>query len=890
MRTNTLRNAISIALLVAAAGASGLALAQENATDKTASGRIATAGPQVKTDFDLPAGKLAAALDVFGAQSGLRVDYPTALVAGRQVRAVRGRMGWLEALAGLLDGTGLEYRIVDSRTVAIRRAEGQARAAGSTAATVGASGATRPVPAVTNMASVQVTGTRIRGGSTPSPVITIGSEQIQQEGFSDLGEVIRSVPQNFGGGQNPGVALGATAGAGGIANQNITGGSSLDLRGLGPDATLTLLNGRRLSYGGFVQAVDISAIPVEAVDRIEIVPDGASAIYGSDAVGGVGNVILKRDYEGAKVGVRYGDATDGGLGTREYTATTGARWSSGGLLATFQDISTDPIYARQRNYTEYMSDPNTLYPGSELRSGLVSVHQSLGESMEFRLDALRTTRSQEEYPWNTSLTPYYIHVNPDTKTSLVAPTLEIWLAGDWTLSMGGSWGRDELIQRESTVDIASSTPQTFVHDCYCNRELSWEVGAEGPLATMPGGDVRLAVGAGYRKNEYIQHDLLVGTVTTQGEERNRFAYAELNVPLVGLAQGIRGVQRLDLTAAVRGEDYNSFGRVATPEIGLIYDSNASFTLKASWGKSFKAPTLYQSYVAKVAALEKEGYYGGSTGAPNATVLEISGGNPDLKPERATTQSISLEFHPESLKGLEAELTWFDVDYTSRVVQPITDYSRAIGNPDYVGFIDYAPTSQAVQNAIGSAAFYNFTGLPYDPKNVVAVLYNQYVNVASQRAKGLDLSASNRFDFGNGRLTVRGSVAWLDSTQRDSALQTPYDVAGTLFNPARVNARAGTVWNRGGFSASAFANYRSGVKDRVSGRKTASFTTFDATLRYVTSQSTGALSGIEVALSAQNLLNRAPPFYLPLTPAQPPYDSTNYSAIGRFVSLSLSKRW
>src|SRR5690625_3643622 len=96
--------------------------------------------------------------------------------------------------------------------------------------------------AITTLESVQVTGTRIRGGTTASPVITIGSEQIQQEGFTDLGQVIRSIPQNFSGGQNPGVLSGNLQGAG-VANQNMTGGSSLNLRGLGPDATLTLLNG-----------------------------------------------------------------------------------------------------------------------------------------------------------------------------------------------------------------------------------------------------------------------------------------------------------------------------------------------------------------------------------------------------------------------------------------------------------------------------------------------------------------------------------------------------------------------------------------------------------------------------------------------------------------------
>ena len=160
--------------------------------------------------------------------------------------------------------------------------------------------------AATELETVTVTGTRLRGGITPSPVIAIGSERIRQEGFSTLGEVVRSLPQNFNGGQNPGVV--SATGSGNMYNQNAGGGSSLNLRGIGPDATLTLLNGRRLAYGGLMQAVDISAIPVAAVERVDIVADGASAIYGSDAVAGVGNVILKRDMEGAVLSARYGRA------------------------------------------------------------------------------------------------------------------------------------------------------------------------------------------------------------------------------------------------------------------------------------------------------------------------------------------------------------------------------------------------------------------------------------------------------------------------------------------------------------------------------------------------------------------------------------------------------
>src|SRR3546814_17100042 len=104
-----------------------------------------------------------------------------------------------------------------------------------------------------------------------------------------------------------------------------------------------------MAYGGIAQAIDISAIPVEAVDRVEIVADGASAIYGYDAVGGVANVILKRDFDGVVLGVRYGAAPDGGLDTREYPTTAGTSWSSGGIVDTIKGRPTTPSYAHQRH-------------------------------------------------------------------------------------------------------------------------------------------------------------------------------------------------------------------------------------------------------------------------------------------------------------------------------------------------------------------------------------------------------------------------------------------------------------------------------------------------------------------------------------------------------------
>lgn len=738
-------------------------------------------------------------------------------------------------------------------------------------------------PAATNLQTVTVTGTRIRGGTTPSPVITIGSEQIRQEGFADLGEVIRSIPQNFSGGQNPGVINGAAGGS--MNNQNTTGGSSLNLRGLGPDATLTLLNGRRMSYGGFTQLVDISAIPVEAVDRIEIVPDGASAIYGSDAVGGVANVILKRDFDGVTVGARYGGATDGGLNAHEYTVTAGTTWSTGGLIATWKKTSSDPIYADQRDYTQSMFAPATLYSGNDLRSGLLSVHQSLGDAVELRLDALRAVRDMTSYIAYSNL---YLLSTPQTTTSLVSPSVEFSLPNDWTLNVGGTWGEDDTDYYQSTV----FTTKTSLNGArYGNKSRAYEVGAEGPLLALPGGDARIAIGAGYRYNDFLDRGLMTGAIAAHGDYSSRFAYAELNLPFISPDLDITGIHRLEFTGALRGENYNSFGRVATPEFGLIYGPSADVTFKASWGKSFKAPTLLEQYQNREVALYPASSLGGTGYASDATVLIPYGGNPGLKPEEARTWSTSLAFHPEMVPGLETELTWFDIDYTHRVIVPITsNEAEALNIPGNAPFIEYSPTATEQAGILATFMFHNFAGAAYDPSKVVAIIHNQYTNASRQRIKGIDLSGTYRVDLAVGRLTVRGSASWLDSAQQTTAAQSLYDLSGTLFNPARINSRIGAVWRQGGFTASLFGNYKSGVTDIADGRKGASFTTFDAALRYDTGARDDAWSNLALELSAQNLLNRAPPWYAVTSLTYAPYDSTNYSAIGRYLSLSVSKHF
>ncbi|WP_440976884.1 TonB-dependent receptor plug domain-containing protein [Pseudoxanthomonas winnipegensis] len=732
--------------------------------------------------------------------------------------------------------------------------------------------------------TVQVTGTRIKGGTTPSPVITIDSTRIREEGFTDLGEVIRSVPQNFSGGQNPGVSTSANVSGNNI---NTTGGSSLNLRGLGQDATLTLLNGRRMSYGGWAQGVDISAIPVEAVERLEIVPDGASAVYGADAVGGVANVILKPDFDGVTLGTRFGGATDGGLAMREYTATAGTTWDGGGLLATFRKASSDPIDASQRAYTRRMYQPATLWPGSDARSGLVSLHQALGDALELHLDALRTERHMS---MKTGYATSYYLDTPETNTTLVSPGLDLALPGDWTLTASAAQGRDKTYTHRQVIRTQTGVVSSDSLGTYSNQSATYELGVEGPVLTLPAGQARLAAGAGYRAVDFLSLGITSNRTAADGDERSRFAYVELNLPLVAPEQQRRGVERFSLTGALRNEDYDDYGRVTTPKLGLIYAPGSDFTLRASWGKSFKAPRLLQRYTNQDIALYPAATLGGDGQATGATVLYRAGGNADLRPERARTWSAALAFHPEGLPGLEAELSWFDIDYTGRIVQPVVA-TQALRNPDYAAFVTTDPTQAEMAQAIAdSVRFLNYTSGGYDPTQVVAIVDNRSVNAAAQHIEGVDLSGAYRFDVGQGRLALRGAASWLDSTQATLPTQDAYDLAGTLYYPARVSARVGAVWRQGGLMASLFGNYKSGVRNTTRDEKGASFTTFDATLRYELAAGLGMLSDVAIELAAQNLFNRAPPLYTVTTLNEAPFDSTNYSAVGRFVSLSVSKHW
>jgi iron complex outermembrane recepter protein len=809
---------------------------------------------------------LATALRDFAEQSGAHIAAASSLTAGHAVSGVTGNLTAGEALDRLLRGSGLHADSVEG-TYVLRPDDA-------------------PAPSVPpRNPDILVTGSRIRGAPSASPMIRIDRQQIIDSGQATIADAIRALPQNFGGGQNPGLALGT--GTANPANGNGTSGSAIDLRGLGPDATLTLLNGHRIAYNGGNQGIDVSTIPLAALDRIEIVADGASALYGSDAVAGVANIILRRDMEGLSVSARGGVATDGGDRQQLYSAAGGHRWSSGGVILTYSHQQDSRIQSSQRAYTRYVPDPDSLLPEIRSDSVILSGHQNLAPSLTVSIDATFNRRISPFDLQGASLSQI---VYRDRAYS-VAPSLKSRI-GAWSLEALGGYGGDDAKSITTISDNKTGAFQAMTANCLCNIVQSAELSAEGPLLRLPAGTLRLALGGGYRKTDLTSRDLVTGRAS-HADRKSVYGYGEVFAPLVGPDMAIPAIDRLSATGALRYEHYADLGGVTTPKLGLLYSPVQGVDLKASWGKSFKAPLLQDEYLQAYAYLYPLFAVGGSRFPATGTALLAIGSRGRLKPERATSWSVTADLRAPSAPAFHALASYFHVDYRDRVITPVSIQS-ALSSPLYSFFVTYQP-SVADQQAViarSSAGLINFSGQAYDPGRVVALIDNYVTNVASQRIQGVDVQADYRQALGRGEISLTAQASYLDSRQRNAPNAPWNGLAGTVFNPPHVRARAGFIWKNDRVTGSAFLNYMGPVTDisRTPSEKGGSMATVDLALRWRAVPGPRDTARLEIALAAQNIANERPPYLRNSAVYYVPYDSTNYSAIGRALSIEVSSQW
>ena len=199
--------------------------------------------------------------------------------------------------------------------------------------------------------AVQVTGSRIRrvDTETASPVIAIDRAAIEKSGKLTLGDLVQELPNIAGAPTNPQVNNGGG-----------TGQSAIELRGLGSQRTLVLINGRRLINGSEIGA-DLNAIPASAVERIEVLSSGASAVYGSDAIAGVVNFIMRSDYQGMEASADVGISSRGDGFRRGGSFTWGQTTDKGNVTAGVNYNKFDAIMAGDRAFSK---DATYLYSGS----------------------------------------------------------------------------------------------------------------------------------------------------------------------------------------------------------------------------------------------------------------------------------------------------------------------------------------------------------------------------------------------------------------------------------------------------------------------------------------------------------------------------------------------
>lgn len=287
---------------------------------------------QAARDFAIPAGALDAALVAYARQADVQMLYTADLVAGLQTPGLSGRYAPDAALTRLLAGSGVAWSRSRPGVIVLRRAAGPQAA----------------MEDATVVDEVIVTGSLLRGpGESPSPVTTISRADLDARGVGGVAEVLTALPQAYAGSATPGALLtfNDTQGSNGSLSTGV------NLRGLGEDSTLVLIDGRRIAgTGSRGEFADLSAIPGAALERVDVLLDGASALYGSDAVGGVVNVILRRNFDGQESRVRAATAR-GGAEDLTVSHLAGTRWSSGSALVSYEHQDAGALNSGDRAYT-----------------------------------------------------------------------------------------------------------------------------------------------------------------------------------------------------------------------------------------------------------------------------------------------------------------------------------------------------------------------------------------------------------------------------------------------------------------------------------------------------------------------------------------------------------
>lgn len=960
----------------------------------------ATPDPGKPLQFEIPAGPAQTQLTEFSKQSELQMVFDYDSVSGVTTHAVRGSYKPLDALKLMVQGTDIAFELLEKRTVTIKRNRSARRASKPEPTTepLHRRQTDRRTPDAT-LAEVNIRAHRTTTSlpATGSPYYALNRTDIEAGGYVTVQSVINTLPQIFGGGPTE-----DTDQIGFEAATNTAHGSGVNLRGLGASATLVLMNGRRLPGGGSEGLfVDVSNLPLAAVERMDILPDNSSTFYGSDAVGGVVNFVMRDDFEGALTEAFYGAATQGQLHQNYVSQVFGARGETRKGLLAFDFYSRDnlPASARSQSRSDLTAfggsnfdvpqstlgniligpdtwmaiptrsdgqrpEPSDFQPGavnlqnryegvdilpSQQRwTAFGTFEQKVGDDFTFFFDGLYGQRDVRRLGGGVRanlLVPttnaYYVNPTPipgpvtvaydflrdlgaldsdvAVETKDLAAVFDWTPTSTWTLTGTLAFASEKTdFQLRNALDpaalqaaLADSNPATALNvfggpatnratldglrtTSTFNADSSVRTASligSGEVMTLPGGPAVLSVGGEQRKHSFE-------SMTRQTEadpgvaadlERDVWAgFVELQLPLFGEGNAIRGFQKLDVSLAERFESYNDFGDTANTRLGLSWQPVAGLTLRGTYSESFRPPGL-----ADLDESTNAYQYVPLASTPgSAPVMNLVwfGKNRDLQEERAHSWTAGFGLTSTQNPGTALAVTYFNIEFRNRLSRP-EFIPSILSDPALAPLVTLNPSmayrEEVCRRAPKTAQSINCLADP-----IASIVDLRLRNDAAFHTSGLDLLASHDWSSKLGLLSIGLNGTYIFNFSEVRASHVPaIDRVSTPNYPVNLRLRASARLQRGPLDVASFLDYRNSYLDTTSTprRHVTSWTTVDLQASYRFGKAAPDAAGeTTISLGVDNLFDENPPFLNNALGIG--YDQENGDLTGRVISITLRKKW
>jgi len=526
---------------------------------------------------------------------------------------------------------------------------------------------------------IVVTGTRAEGRdalASWAPIDVVSERELEETGYIDLNRAL-----NF---LEPSINFPRAATTASAANTR-----PITLRGLSPDQTLVLVNGKRRhtnavlnvnnTVGRGSAGVDLDTIPQSAIARIEVLRDGAAAQYGSDAIGGVVNIILKSNASGGSAAIQGGITEEGDGLNGLVSASMGLPLGDGGHLtisalgSAQEAVNRANIDQRFGRVTYRIGDPE-----AKQASGSIDFAMPLGAAEIYGFGTLTRKVSNNGAGFRV---PGTAPSQPDGFLPIIEP--RIWDYGA-TIGVRGTVGSinadlsqtfgynkaDFRVFDTANASLGVDSPSRFDSGGVTYKQAVTDFGLSRPLDDLLfGGNV--AIGAQYRHENYsiregepaatfgVGADGFAGFAPRIPVDQGRDAYA------VYADLELQPIPELFLGGAVRYDDYDDFGGKTTWRGTARIDLIDGFALRGTIGTGFKAPSLQQQYFSAVQGALSAGNLVSVATLPVDDTIAAALGAVALKPETSRNYTAGIVLTPT--KNLNVSVDWFKIRIKDRIV-------------------------------------------------------------------------------------------------------------------------------------------------------------------------------------------------------------------------------